>query len=97
MLKAVTNFEKTFIKQANSSHIISSNFPSKESCLQIIDYFLWALQRLYERHENRYFNYVKEKFTRIIDPDDKRVKANGVYYDLKNELSLQKIKDSLLG
>ncbi len=95
--KAITNFEKTSGTVVNSSHKVASNYPSNESFLQIIDYCLWALQRLYERHEDRYFNYLKEKFLRAIDIDDKRSKEYGVYYDQRNELTVDKIKDSLAG
>lgn len=95
--KAISNFEKSTGKIVNSSHFVSSNYPSNEPCLQIIDYFLWALQRLYERHEERYFTYLKDKFIRIIDLDDKREKSYGVYFDERNELTLEKIKDSLEG
>ncbi|MDH4028318.1 MAG: hypothetical protein OEU95_05770, partial [Nitrospirota bacterium] len=95
--KAVSNFEKSFGKVVTSSNHVSSNYPSNESCLQVIDYFMWALQRLYERFEDRYFNFVKEKFVRIIDLDDKRTKAYGVYYDARNELTVDKLEDSLVG
>ncbi len=97
LLKATTNFEKTSGKVVSSSHKVASNYPSNEPCLQIIDYCLWALQRLYERYEGRYFNYLKEKFIRIIDLDDKRFREYGLYYDKKNELTVDKIKDSLTG
>ncbi len=51
--KSAANFEKIFKKVVNSSHIVASNYPSNEPCLQVIDYFLWSLQRLYERYEDR--------------------------------------------
>ncbi|MBF8275138.1 MAG: hypothetical protein HW390_211 [Candidatus Brocadiaceae bacterium] len=95
--KAIRNFEKTSGKTVHSLHQVSSNYPSNEPCLQVIDYFLWALQRLYERHEDRYFNYLREKFIRIIDLDDKRFKDYGVYYDSRNVLTVSKRKDSLVG
>lgn len=97
LCKAIVNFEKTFGKKVNASHYVISNYPSSEPCLQVVDYFLWALQRLYERQEDRFFNYVKDKFTRIIDLDDKRFKDYGVYYDSRNELSVKKIRDSFVG
>ncbi|HCU25214.1 MAG TPA: hypothetical protein DF383_09360 [Deltaproteobacteria bacterium] len=54
-----------------------------------------AVQRIYERQENRYWEFVQKKFRRIIDLDDKRLKDYGVYYDDKNLLTLEKIKNSL--
>ena len=95
--KAVANFEKSSGKKIKSSNHVVSNYPTNDPCLQIIDYLLWAVQRLYERHEDRYFNYLSEKYIRIIDLDDKRERDYGVYYDQRNPLTAQKIKDSLAG
>jgi len=95
--KAMANFEKKYGRVVASINNVSSNYPSNEACLQITDYFLWALQRIYERLEDRYFNYLKEKFSRIIDLDDKRFKDYGSYYDERNALTVEKIKDSLTG
>ncbi|MBU0505074.1 MAG: DUF3800 domain-containing protein [bacterium] len=95
--KAQQNFQKTYKKETVTDITVSSNYPSHDSCLQVIDYYLWALQRLYERHDQRYFDFVKDKFRRIIDVDDKRFKEYGVYYDERNFLTADKIKDSLKG
>ena len=95
--KAVANYEKFSGRKVESSHHVISNYPTNDPCLQVIDYLLWAVQRLYERHEDRYFNFLSEKYVRIIDLDDKRKKDYGVYYDSRNILTAQKIKDSLAG
>lgn len=95
--KAVENFEKKSGREISTMLNVISNYPSNEPCLQIADYALWALQRLYERHEERYFDYIRNKFIRIIDLDDKREKDYGVYYDERNQLTADKIKNSLLG
>jgi len=36
--------------------------PSESHGLQVIDYFLWAVQRLYEKGEDRYFNFWPRSF-----------------------------------
>lgn len=95
--RAKENFENTHGKVVGSLHQIIANYPSNEPALQIIDYGVWALQRLYEKHEDRYFNFLKDQFVRIIDLDDKRFKEYGVYYDERNPLTVPKIKDSLKG
>ena len=33
---------------------VSEVTPKEQAGLQAVDYFVWALQRLYERHEERY-------------------------------------------
>ncbi len=97
LLKAKQNFEKTKGKIVTSGHEVISQYPSNEPGLQVIDYFLWALQRLYEKHEERFFFFVQDKFERIIDLDDKREKDYGIYYDRRNPLTALKIKNSLEG
>lgn len=65
----------------------SSDYP----LLQVIDYCLWALQRMYEKQEDVYFNIIQEKFKLIIDVDDKRNNGYGAYYSPTNKISLLKL------
>ena len=51
--------------------------------LQIADYFLWALQRLYERGAERYVTYLQPSFRYVHDLDDKKDARYGVYYTRK--------------
>lgn len=51
--------------------------------LQIVDYCLWALQRLYERGEARYLEYIADKISLIVDIDDKQENEYGMYYTRK--------------
>ena len=95
--RAKYNFKKDHFMEGDSDDHIDSNYPSHEPLLQVIDYGLWALQRLYERLEMRYFDFIKNKFVRIMDLDDKREKDYGVYYDERNVLTAEKIKNSLKG
>lgn len=57
---------------------IYSAHPSEAAGLQAIDYCLWALQRLLERGEGRYFEYVRDKFRAIWDIDDTRQGPGGI-------------------
>jgi len=93
--------ESLFISQArflegkgiqNKSEVkILPTYSRNEPCLQAVDYYLWALQRLYEMREDRYFSYLNDQFKLIIDIDDTRNKKYGEYYDAKNELFLEKL------
>ena len=56
--------------------------------LQAVDYFLWALQRLYEKREDRYVVHLWEKFRLVADIDDTRNRRYGEYYTKKKPLSL---------
>lgn len=60
--------------------------------LQIADYSLWALQRFYERHEDRYLSSISNKISLIVDADDKQEADYGTYYTRKNPPTLEKIK-----
>ena len=55
--------------------------------LQAADYFLWALQRLYERGEGRYWEYVWPSVSLVRDVDDTRRNDYGEYYSQKNPLT----------
>lgn len=61
--------------------------PQQCAGLQASDYFLWALQRLYERREDRYLKLVWPKVSLIHDIDDTRQAKYGVYYTQKKPLT----------
>lgn len=54
--------------------------------LQVVDYYLWALQRLLERGESRFFNFVAPAYKLILDRDDTRERPYGEYYTSKRPL-----------
>lgn len=60
--------------------------------LQAADYYLWALQRLYEKQEDRYLDYLAHQIGVIIDIDDQSNQHYGEFYTRKNPLTLDKIK-----
>ncbi|MBM3127633.1 MAG: DUF3800 domain-containing protein [Chloroflexi bacterium] len=62
-------------------------------CLQAVDYFLWALQRLYERREDRYIQFVWDKVRLVHDLDDTRADKYGVFYTQKKPLTLAALPD----
>ena len=57
-------------------------------CLQVADYCLWALQRFYERGEDRFLNAIESKIGLIHDRDDTRESGAGMYYTQKKRLTL---------
>lgn len=53
---------------------------------------MWAVQRMFERGEDRFFNLLKNDYRIIRDLDDKRMSTLGaIYYD-RNPLEIKKIK-----
>lgn len=66
---------------------VSQARPKDQAGLQAVDYFTWALQRLYERNEERYTNYLWKTFRLVQDIDDRREAGYGVYYTQKKPLN----------
>ena len=66
---------------------VSAATSKKHAGLQAVDYFIWALQRLYERGENRYVEYLWRAFRLVHDIDDTRKTDYGVYYTQKKPLN----------
>ncbi len=62
--------------------------PPEIVCLQAVDYFLWALQRFYEKGEERFLSLIWPKTKLVIDVDDTRDKPYGVYYTQAHPLTL---------
>lgn len=54
-------------------------YPWQEPCLQLADYCLWALQRCYERHEDRFLQSIWPKVSLVHDVDAPSPKDYGVY------------------
>jgi len=60
---------------------VVSDRPSGAAGLQVIDYYLWAVQRLFERAEGRFFAGIAKQIEYVWDLDDIRYGSSGVRYD----------------
>jgi len=67
--------------------------PEESGGLQAVDYFLWALQRFYERREERYLHYLWSSFRLVHDLDDTRNAPYGEYYHQKRPLTLAALEN----
>jgi hypothetical protein len=90
--QAQKNFEAKWKISSNSSILIELVYPSQVAGLQVVDYYLWALQRLYEREEDQFFKPLAQKYRLIMDLDDKRNKGYGEWYSDRNPLTLEKLR-----
>ena len=61
--------------------------PKNHTGLQAVDYYLWALQRFYERGDTRYLNYVWPQTLEVLDldvpstsKDKKPIKQIGIFH-----------------
>jgi len=66
---------------------VIASTPPEDPSLQAADYFLWALQRLFERGEGRYLDYVWSKVRLVHDVDDIHRYAYDEYYSQDNALT----------
>lgn len=73
-------------------HVVAAT-PQISLGLQAADYFLWALQRFYERREDRFFNLLWPAFRLVRDLDDTRQARYGIYYTQKRPLTLATLPD----
>ena len=94
ILKAKRNFAARWGTFHDKPTLIRSGLPSEHAGLQVVDYYVWALQRLYEVGEDRFFLSVAKDFRLIMDIDDTRQKTYGAWYSDSNPLALEKIQPS---
>ena len=71
---------KNKITHNNSNINVIASSPNENIGLQVVDYMLWALQRCYEKREDRYIQAMWSKVGHIWDSDDTRRSENGEKY-----------------
>jgi hypothetical protein len=87
---ARSTFEKKWKKKIESNVIIRPQSLNGERCLEIVDYMNWALQRLYNTGETRYYKFIEDKVRFVLDLYDfSKYPKN--YYNKKNNLDIRKI------
>ena len=85
---AQERFAQQWGKQPSSTVNVTPQKPQDTGGLQAVDYFLWSLQRFYERREDRYLELLWNSFRLVHDLDDTRKTPYGVYYTRKKPLTL---------
>jgi hypothetical protein len=63
-----------------------------EPALQAVDYFLWALQRAFEKREDRYLELLWPQCSLVVDVDDTRAAEYGTYYTRQKPLTAAALK-----
>lgn len=95
--QARDSFRRSWGVQAASPIEVIASTPRLDPCLQAADYFLWALQRLYERQEERYLQLLWPQVSLVHDVDDVSEKDYGRYYNQRRPLTLAEIQQRLPG
>lgn len=89
--KARQNFRAQWGIQGQGMIEVTVSTPPRSVGLQAADYFLWALQRCYERREDRYLAYVWEKVALVHDIEDRRRRTTGAYYTRDDPLTPERL------
>jgi hypothetical protein len=86
--QARRNFSRSWKITGMAPVEVVAGWPQQYAGLQAVDYFLWALQRLYEKREERYLEFIWSNVSLVHDVDDTRQKPYGAYYDKRRPLTL---------
>jgi hypothetical protein len=90
--RARENFRKKWKIDGIAPIEVSACASIEDHGLQAVDYFLWALQRVYTKGEDRYLRFLWPKVRLVQDVDDRRKSPFGVYYRDSNQLTVDSIK-----
>ena len=89
--KAIQRYRNGSEKVVNTSVVFNVAYPTQEPLLNVADYFCWTIQRIFEKGETRYYNYLKDKISLVIDVyDSDNYKKWSNYYTPKNPLMPEK-------
>ena len=73
----------------NASVHIYPSTPKDVVGLQVVDYYLWALQRFYEKDEDRFLELIWPQTKLVHDLDDTRETSFGMCYSPQKALTLE--------
>ncbi|MGY6649288.1 DUF3800 domain-containing protein [Wenyingzhuangia sp. IMCC45574] len=91
-LKAKQRFSKNNSDQKMKTNVVFNvNYPTKDPLLNLADYFCWTIQRVFEKGEIRYYNYLKEQIKVVVDlyDTDNYTNWNNYYDNKKNPLTIK--------
>ena len=89
--KGIERSTKEFPNRPNICEVVFNvQYPTAEPLLNIADYFCWAIQRVFEKGETRFYNFIKDKMSSVIDIYDFENSKNlGNHYSPLNPLTIQ--------
>jgi len=99
---ALAKAKERFTKKHQTNEITTNvvfniEYPTQEPLLNVADYFCWSIQRIFEKGETRYYDFIKEKVSLVIDLDDtEKYVGFRNYYSPKNPLTSGNKKSPLV-
>ena len=88
LVRGRRNFEMRWGIRHGGQLAVTATTMTNVPALQAADYLLWALQRFFERGEDRFLEAVWPKVGLVVDMDDSRRAAYGTYYSRRVPLNL---------
>ncbi|MEA3412574.1 MAG: DUF3800 domain-containing protein [Pseudomonadota bacterium] len=86
--QAGEEFKRSFGFAHPATNNVTSSTPAKCVGLQAVDYYLWALQRFYERREERFLELIWPHVGEIHDLDRVENGKRSVFYTKRKPLNL---------
>lgn len=87
--RAKGRFEKRYQTGVNSTFEVPAQSPKGEPCLSIVDYLNWAIYRAYTKGEMRYFEFISDKVSMLLDLYDSAAHPKNCYHK-KNIFDISK-------
>lgn len=80
-------------KEIKTDVVFNVQNPTSEPLLAVADYLCWAVQRVFEKGETRYYDFMEDKISLVVDLyDTTKYPGNKHYYRRNNKLtSLNKL------
>ena len=85
----IANFEAKWKTKIETDVSVLTQTPVGEPCLQVIDYMNWAVYRAFVKGEMRYYKFVEEKVSLLVDLYDSR-NYPGNWYNRSNPFEMKK-------
>lgn len=89
MLKSLERSSKRYPAQENNCRVVFNvQNPTTEPLLNLSDYFCWSIQRIFERGDTRYYDFIGSKISLVLDLYDfENFENGGNYYGKNKKLS----------
>lgn len=92
---AIAKARERFLKKEDAVHISSQvvfnvQTPRTEPLLCVPDYLAWAVQRVFERGDTRYYDFIRERISLVVDLYDvEKYEGSRNYYTRKKPLTAE--------
>lgn len=90
IVKGIEKFELRWDKKVNTKTTVIPQTPVGEPCLQVVDYMNWAVYRAFVKREMRYFDFIADKVSLLVDLYDLNSYPRN-WYSRENPFDIKKV------